>query len=133
MSAKPKNPEQGEREPSTYIGGLRWRKGWNVSSPLAKLTIEPNGLSVIPSGSHYPLVWRVLGVPTLHLDWSEIGVVELVSSLFSRGRPEGVSFVIGGKRLVFGCEPSVAEAIVDEVAQYVPQKIVRREKPKLVI
>ena len=125
--------EQSEREPGTYIGGVRWRKLTNVSWPLAKLTIEPTGVSIAPSLSRFPAVWRLLGIPTLRLDWSSIDYIELVRSLFSLGHSEGVSFMIEGRRLVFGCDQSVAECIVEEVARCVPKKIVRRAKPKLVI
>jgi hypothetical protein len=117
----------------TYVGGVRWRKLTNVSWPLAKLTIGSSGLSIAPSSRRFPNVWRLLGIPTLNVDWSSIGEVELVRSPFSLRRSEGVSFMIDGRRLVFGCGASVAEGIVEEVAQYISKKIVRRDKPKLVI
>lgn len=117
----------------TYVGGVRWRKLTNVSWPLAKLAIEPNGLSIEPSSSRVPRVWRLLGIPTLQSDWTAISDVELVRSPFSFRHPEGVSFMVNGKRLVFGCNTSMAEGILEEVARYIPQKITRRIKPKLII
>jgi hypothetical protein len=78
-----------------------------------------------------PIAVAFLGVPTLYLDWSAIGDVELASSLFSLGRPAGISFMIDGKTLVTGSEPPTPEAMLEEVALYAPEKIVQRKRPKL--
>ena len=120
-------------EPRTYIGGLLWRRWSRASWPLAKLTIEPNGLTIAPTLSRFPTVWGFLGIPTLSVDWRSIDNVELVRSLFSLGHVAGVFFRINGQRLVFGCGQSAAEDIVEYVTYCVPEKVVQRAKPRLII
>jgi hypothetical protein len=100
--------------------------------PLVRLTIGLSGISIRPAAKHFGDLWRLLGVPVLAFDWSEIGEIESVASLFSLRRPVGVSFMTAaGKRLVFWTY--APEAILDELGEYVPDKIVERDKPKFVI
>jgi hypothetical protein len=123
------------REPDcgTYVGGVRWRKLTNVSAPLAKFTIGSGGIAIRPSVSRFPQIWRFLGIPTLHWDWSLIDEVELVRGPFLLSHAEGVSFRAQGRRLVFGCDESSASEIFDYAAQRIPDKVVRRAKPKVIV
>jgi hypothetical protein len=117
-----------------YIGGVRWRKLTNVSAPSCRLTVGPEGISIEPFSSRLPRLWRLLGVPTLAAEWSSVEQVELVRGPFSWGRAEGVSFVVNGRRLVFGCDLSLAEEVIQDVDRFGGGATIRRRtKPKLII
>lgn len=120
-------------EDGTYIGGVRWRKLTNVSAPLARFTIGSRGIAIRPSVSRFPRVWRFLGIPTLHWAWSLIEEVELVRSPIPFTHAEGVSFRAEGRRLVFGCDEASAGEIVEYAAEQIPDKIIRRSKPKVIV
>ena len=117
-------PKEGERiEPKTYIGGVRWRR-WTIASwPLAKLTIEASGITIAPSVPWFPGIWRLLGIPTLHLNRSSIEVVELATGPFSLGHPEGISVKFDGRRVIFGCKQFDVEDIVEILNRFIPGKI----------
>jgi hypothetical protein len=126
VSANPNNQLQ---ELRAYIGGVRWRKLFQATWPLAKLIIEPSGVAVGPSSPRLRFMWRLFGLPILSLRWSEIDSVEVVRPPWERS-PRGVSFLIDGKRLIFFS--MTPYAIVDDLAQHVPEKIAYRKKPRVV-
>jgi len=77
---------------------------------------------------------RFLGLPTFNLEWSEISVIEHARGVFPFPNNDGVCFQVKGKRLIFWCgSPSEAEVIINELAQYVPQKIADREKLRWIV
>jgi hypothetical protein len=117
----------------SYKGSVRWRKATIVSSPLARLTLGPDGLDIEPSFSRFSAFWHLIGIPTFHANWPSVEDIELITGIFGFGRVEGVSFIITGRRLVFGCYAPVANAIFEELAAVFPEKVVRRDRPKLVI
>src|SRR2546428_11957200 len=125
-SARAAPPSSGDQV-SAYLGGVRWRK-WNATWPFARLVIDPAGVTVRPSLRGL----RFLGVPTLGLHWSEVEAVEQVRGALPLPQNAGVSFIIKGKRLVFWCSASVAAAIIEEAGQYVPEKVVSRQSPKVI-
>lgn len=133
VRVQPANEVQDKPEPRTFRGGVRWRKFTNVSAPLAELTVEIHGIALRPSSKRFPMLWHMLGIPTLSWEWSRIDQIELARGPYSLGWPEGVSFTAEGRRLVFGCDQATAEEIVDYARQLIPGKVIRRAKPKMVI
>jgi hypothetical protein len=118
-------------EARTYIGGLSWRWWFRATTPSAKLTIEPEGTVVGPSWPRVGFLWRLLGFPGLRARWSEIDTIEVVRTPWNPS-PRGVIFVIRGKKLGFSSSAPNAKDIIEELAQYAPEKIARRENPTVV-
>ncbi len=121
-----------DMQPKTYTGGIRWRKLTNVSAPLGRLTIDSTGIVVEPSTTRLPLLWKILGIPTLHWHWREITEVRLVKGPFAGGNVEGIFFVSDGRRLVFGCDSAAAKEIGGYAAQFIPDRVMQDEEPKMV-
>jgi hypothetical protein len=78
------------------------------------------------------MVWKLLGIPTLRVGWSDISSVEVVKGVFSLGHMVGVSFMIERRRLIFGCKQPLAEKVFEDVAQCMPGKAIQRTQPKQV-
>jgi hypothetical protein len=116
--------------PQEYVGGVRWRH-INATWPLARLAVSPEGLTVGPSSITFRRLLLLLRVPILDLSWAEVDSVEEVRG----GMPmsSGVSFIIHGKKLIWWCKSSgTAKALIEEVSRYVPEKVVRHARRKLV-
>jgi hypothetical protein len=115
-----------ECEARTFTGGVRW--GWKGATwPFAKLTIEPNGLSLRPPSTRLSSVWNFVGVPTLQLEWSSIEAVELVRTPFE-SETRGFAFMVEGKRLVFWTY--AIEAVLDQLDRCAPVKVVDDAEPR---
>ena len=119
--------------PREHIGGMRWRY-INATRPFARLTIQPHGICIGPRPARFRSVLRFLGLPTFNLIWSEIGTIQHARGASPLPGNDGISFEIKRRSLIFWCgASSEAEAILDELAQYVPEKIADFDELKWVV
>jgi hypothetical protein len=113
-----------------YVGGVRWRYV-NATWPFARLTVSSEGLAIEPSSTRLRRLSLLLRVPVLDVSWAEVDHVEEVRGVMPMSF--GISFVIHGKRLIWWCKSSdISSALMNEVSQYVPGKIVGHKRRKLV-
>jgi len=115
--------------PQEYVGGVRWRH-INATWPLARLTISPDGLAIRPSSLRLRRFLILLKFPILDVRWTEVDRVEERRGLLPMSF--GVSFVIGGKDLIWWCRKSdISDALIRDISLYIPEKIVHRERRRV--
>jgi hypothetical protein len=99
---------------------MKWRHSICATSPLAKLTVDSNGIAISPSWGGMRFLWRLFGLPLRQWEWPEVETAALARSLVG-ARPRGVTLRVAGKRLDFRYVAPME--VLDEIARFVPLKI----------
>jgi hypothetical protein len=86
---------------------------------------------VRPSSGLFRRLLVFLGVPELDFSWADVDQVEAVRGVLPMSF--GVEFLLHGKRLIWWCRTlDISRALMDQVSQYVPEKVIHQNKGKVV-